>query len=79
MSKLKYRIEIQWSEVDQCYLVGFPDFPGQRWRTHGDTYEEAFANAMDCLGSLVEAYRVMGDVLPDPEVVSAHVQQEVVV
>jgi len=39
--KLKYQIVIQWSDEDDSFLVGFPDFPGQRWRTHGDTYELA--------------------------------------
>jgi len=41
MIKLKYQMIIQWSEEDNCFLVGFPDFPGQKWRTHGDSYEEA--------------------------------------
>ncbi|MGK7939648.1 MAG: type II toxin-antitoxin system HicB family antitoxin [Crocosphaera sp.] len=26
------------------FLVGLPDFPGQYWRTHGETYEEAVAH-----------------------------------
>jgi hypothetical protein len=26
--KLKYQMVIQWSEEDNCFLVGFPDFPG---------------------------------------------------
>jgi antitoxin HicB len=40
-TKIKYSMTISWSEEDDCYLVGFPDFPGQKWRTHGDTYETA--------------------------------------
>ena len=40
-TKIKYEMTIVWSEEDDCYLVGFPDFPGQKWRTHGDTYETA--------------------------------------
>jgi antitoxin HicB len=32
---------IQWSEEDNCYVVGFPDFVGQKWRTYGDSYQEA--------------------------------------
>ena len=39
MNQLKYQMVIQWSEQDHCFLVGFPDFPGQQWRTHGETYE----------------------------------------
>ncbi len=45
MKKLKYRIVIQWSDEDNCYLVGLPDFPGQKWRTHGNTYAESVKNA----------------------------------
>ena len=37
-NRLKYQMVIQWSEEDDCFLVGFPDFPGQQWRTHGKTY-----------------------------------------
>ncbi|MEO1298380.1 MAG: type II toxin-antitoxin system HicB family antitoxin, partial [Cyanobacteria bacterium J06636_16] len=37
--KLKYPMVIQWSDEDDCFLVGFPDFPGQQWRTHGETYK----------------------------------------
>lgn len=43
MKELKYRMQIQWSEEDNCFLVALPDFPGQEWSTHGDTYEEAFS------------------------------------
>lgn len=32
MIQLKYQMVIQWSEEDECFLVGFPDFPGQKWR-----------------------------------------------
>ncbi|MEL6262948.1 MAG: type II toxin-antitoxin system HicB family antitoxin, partial [Cyanobacteria bacterium J06626_6] len=33
-NRFKYQMVIQWSEEDGCFLVGFPDFPGQKWRTH---------------------------------------------
>lgn len=73
MADLKYRIEIQWSDRDRCFLVGFPDFPGQRWRTHGDTYPEAFANALECLESLVAAYQTCGDPLPVPATIPVEI------
>jgi antitoxin HicB len=66
MNKLKYAMVIQWSEEDDCFLVGFPDFPGQRWRTHGDTYESAVANGIEALESLILVYEVTGDSLPEP-------------
>jgi antitoxin HicB len=68
MMKLKYQMIIQWSEEDNCFLVGFPDFPGQKWRTHGDSYEEAVANGTEALESLVLAYEATGEPLPEPTV-----------
>ena len=71
MNQLKYSMMIQWSEEDHCFLVGFPDFPGQRWRTHGDTYQEAVTNGIEALESLILAYESTGEALPEPTVCSA--------
>ena len=68
MMKLKYQMIIQWSNEDNCFLVGFPDFTGQKWRTHGESYEEAVANGTECLESLVIAYQATGEPLPEPTV-----------
>ncbi|BAU07830.1 type II toxin-antitoxin system HicB family antitoxin [Fischerella thermalis CCMEE 5330] len=68
MSKFKYQMLIQWSVEDNCFLVGFPDFPGQRWRTHGDTYEEAVTNGIEALESLIMAYEATNEPLPQPTV-----------
>lgn len=70
-TKLKYQMVIQWSEEDGCFLVGFPDFPGQQWRTHGDTYEEAVAHGIEALESLVIAYGATQEPLPKPSTVDA--------
>ena len=64
--KLKYRINIIWSEEDNCYLVGLPDFPGQTWVTHGDTYQEAFTHGMEVMEELHLAV-INGD-LPSPKI-----------
>ncbi|MBR8827752.1 MAG: type II toxin-antitoxin system HicB family antitoxin [Gomphosphaeria aponina SAG 52.96 = DSM 107014] len=64
MDKIKYQMVIQWSEEDNCFLVGFPDFPGQRWRTHGDSYTEAVNNGIEALESLIIAYEATGEPLP---------------
>jgi antitoxin HicB len=55
-TKIKYEMTIAWSEEDNCYLVGFPDFLGQKWRTHGDTYETVVKNGVETLESLMIAY-----------------------
>jgi predicted RNase H-like HicB family nuclease len=47
MTKLKYSVVIQWSDEDDCFLVGFSDFPGQQWRTHGSTYELAVSHRIE--------------------------------
>jgi antitoxin HicB len=64
---MKYEMQICWSEEDNCYLVGFPDFPGQKWRTHGDTYETAATNGVEALESLISAYEADKDALPQPK------------
>lgn len=71
INKLKYQMVIQWSEDDNCFLVGFPDFTGQQWRTHGDTYEEAVTNGIEALESLVIAYEATGEPLPEPSTICA--------
>ena len=55
------------SEEDDCYLVGFPDFPGQKWRIHGETYETAVNNGVEVLESLMIAYEASGESLPEPK------------
>lgn len=62
---------IQWSEEDNSFLVGLPDFPGQQWRTHGETYEEAVTNGIKALESLVMDYETTGKTLPEPSTICA--------
>lgn len=71
INRLKYQMVIQWSEEDNCFLVGFPDFPGQQWRTHGETYEEAVTQGIEALESLALAYEASGEPLPEPNTLSA--------
>ena len=68
MNNYKYKMVIQWSNVDNCYLVGLPDFPGQQWRTHGDTYTEAVNNGVEVLELLIEDYHLSGETLPIPSI-----------
>ncbi len=70
-TKMKYEMMIAWSEEDDCYLVSFPDFPGQKWRTHGDTYEMAVSNGVEALESLMLAYEANGESLPEPKAIAA--------
>ncbi|AFZ26307.1 hypothetical protein Cylst_4208 [Cylindrospermum stagnale PCC 7417] len=61
---LPYTIIIQWSGEDQCYLVHLPEFPTQKYHTHGETYEEALHNAQEVLEMLVEEYQQDSKALP---------------
>ena len=68
MNSLQYEMVITWSNEDSCYLVHLPDFPEQRYRTHGDTYEEAARNGQEVLELLLE-----DDGLPRPKPQAAQV------
>ena len=64
---LPYTIVIQWSNEDQCYLVHLPEFPTQKFHTHGETFEEALKNAQEVLELLIEEYQQDGKALPQPK------------
>ncbi|NJL52856.1 MAG: type II toxin-antitoxin system HicB family antitoxin [Hydrococcus sp. SU_1_0] len=65
MNSLKYRIIIQWSDEDNCFLVSLPDFKDeQQWVTHGETYQQALQNAMEVMDMLVEMYQEKEKALP---------------
>jgi antitoxin HicB len=67
---IKYEMTIDWSEENDCFLVGFPDFPNQTWRTHGDTYETAVNNGVEALESLIIAYKASGESLPESRTIA---------
>ena len=49
---LRYRINIVWSDENNCYLVNLPDFPIQKWCTDGATYEEALKHGLEVMEEL---------------------------
>ena len=65
--KLPYTVVILWSDEDNCYLVHLPEFPYQKFHTHGDSYIEAVENAHEVLELLVEEYQQKGKNLPKPK------------
>ncbi|MEL6489930.1 MAG: type II toxin-antitoxin system HicB family antitoxin [Cyanobacteria bacterium J06634_6] len=73
MIQFKYRVNIAWSESDDCYIVELPEFATeiQRYFTHGDTYQEALDNAQEVLELLVESYKAEGRELPKPQTLQA--------
>jgi predicted RNase H-like HicB family nuclease len=63
---LRYTMIIQWSEEDQLYLVQFPEFPGQKFITHGKTYREAAENGQEALEGLISVLQDNNQPLPVP-------------
>jgi predicted RNase H-like HicB family nuclease len=65
MTTLKYAMVIQWSEEDQLYLVHFPNFPWQRFITHGKTYQEAASNGQAALEGLIGVLQDSNQPIPE--------------
>lgn len=57
---LPYTIIIRWSSEYQCYLVHLPEFPTQKYHTHGDTYAETVKNAQEVIEMLISEYQEYG-------------------
>jgi predicted RNase H-like HicB family nuclease len=64
--KSRYSMVIQWSDEDNVYLVHLPEFPGQRFVTHGETYEEAARNGQEVLEAFIAMCQEDGKPLPEP-------------
>lgn len=62
---LKYSIIIEWSDEDQAFIVSLPEW-GRGAHTHGETYEEAFKNALEVLDMLVYQAKEDHQELPQP-------------
>lgn len=61
-----YTIVIRWSDEDECFVVGLPEW-GEFCHTHGDTYEEALKNAQEVLELLIDSSLSNGEPLPEPQ------------
>jgi antitoxin HicB len=67
--QLRYSMLIEWSDEDEAYVVGFPEWEEQQdliGHTHGATYEEAARKGAEVLALLVQSARADGDPLPAP-------------
>jgi antitoxin HicB len=65
----RYSMFIQWSPADEAFLVTLPEWEGRTNNptTHGDTYEEAAANARIVLVHFVSIALEYGQPLPEPK------------
>jgi predicted RNase H-like HicB family nuclease len=60
----KYKIVIEWSQEDQCYVASLPDFDLMQPCTHGDSSQEALDNAQDVIYLLEDIYEQKQNPLP---------------
>ena len=68
MMKTNYSMIIQWSEIDQIFLVTIPEFV-DRVRmpcTHGDTHEEAAKHGLEVIETFLEIWEEEGKSIPEP-------------
>ena len=74
----KYAVVISWSAHpgDQVFVADVPELPG--CTAHGDTHEEALANAQDAIALWLDTCKEFDDPLPNPGVISAIMRSEYV-
>jgi predicted RNase H-like HicB family nuclease len=58
----KYRIEIYWSDADDCFLTKVPDLPG--CIAHGETEEEALSTIKELIEIWLEIAKEDGKQIP---------------
>jgi predicted RNase H-like HicB family nuclease len=66
----RYAIVIEWSPVDEAYVVSVPDFP--EVQTHGATREEAAALANEAIALTIAAARYAGRTVNSPAFSALH-------
>lgn len=60
----RYRIEVFWSDEDECWIA---NVPGLKYcSAHGETPEEAFAEAQIAKRGWLESAREIGVPIPEP-------------
>ena len=67
MPPLRYRIIIQWSDVDQVYIARVPAL-GRGCAAHGPTPKKAAKEIMVVAGMFLESMADDGDPIPPPDI-----------
>lgn len=71
--KTNYSMIIQWSDVDQIFVVTIPEF-ADRVRmpcTHGDTHEDAAQAGLELIETFLEIWEEEGKSIPEPRALVA--------
>jgi len=61
----KYQIIIYWSEDDEAFIAEVPELPG--CMAHGNTLENALANAKEAIELWIDTADEFGDPIPVPQ------------
>lgn len=61
----KYEIIIYWSREDQAFVAEVPELPG--CMAHGNTQQEALANANEAIQLWIDTAQEFGDPVPAPK------------
>jgi predicted RNase H-like HicB family nuclease len=60
----RYRMVIQWSDIDRVFLVSLPELDGVT--AHADTAAAAAERGIELACEWIDAYRQLGRAIPPP-------------
>ncbi|MBU2603399.1 MAG: type II toxin-antitoxin system HicB family antitoxin [Actinobacteria bacterium] len=60
----RYETIIYWSNEDQLFIADVPELPG--CMAHGDTPQDALAQAQEAMALWIETATEFGDPVPEP-------------
>ncbi|PAX57934.1 type II toxin-antitoxin system HicB family antitoxin [Brunnivagina elsteri] len=63
--KLRYKINIYWSEEDQAFIAEVPELAG--CAADGETYQEALKNVEIIMQEWVETAQELGRIILEPK------------
>ena len=71
--KTNYSLLIQWSDIDQIFVVTIPEFVGRVMMpcTEGNTYEEAAQHGLEVIETFLEIWAEEGQSIPEPRALVA--------
>ena len=61
----RYEIIIYWSNEDLAFIAEVPELPG--CIAHGNSYENALANAKEAIQLWIDTAKEFGDPIPEPK------------
>ncbi len=64
MEPLKYRVNIRWSIIDDCFIAEVPELPG--CAADGNTYEEVITNVQEVMSVWLYTAKEMNRAIPEP-------------